>query len=48
MSRTQCFDSPEPVRSAQRGDLIDYDRLDTLPHARYCMNCKLKEEADAA
>lgn len=30
------------------GDLIDYDRLDTLPHARYCMNCKLKEEADAA
>ena len=30
------------------GDLIDFDRLDTLPHARYCMNCKLKEEADAA
>jgi len=30
------------------GTLIDYERLDALPHARYCINCKLKEEADAA
>lgn len=30
------------------GKLIDYDRLDALPHARYCIDCKLKEEADAA
>lgn len=30
------------------GNLIDFDRLDALPHARYCLDCKLKEEADAA
>ena len=30
------------------GELIDFDRLDALPHARYCIACKLKEEADAA
>lgn len=30
------------------GELIEYDRLDALPHARYCIDCKLKEEADAA
>jgi RNA polymerase-binding transcription factor DksA len=30
------------------GMLIDYERLDALPHARYCISCKLKEEADAA
>jgi DnaK suppressor protein len=30
------------------GELIDYERLDALPHARYCIACKLKEEADAA
>ncbi|MGH7480754.1 MAG: TraR/DksA family transcriptional regulator [Longimicrobiales bacterium] len=30
------------------GKLIDFERLDALPHARYCLDCKLKEEADAA
>src|SRR5690554_712458 len=30
------------------GRMIDYERLDALPHARYCIDCKLKEEADAA
>ncbi len=30
------------------GKPIDFDRLDALPHARYCIDCKLKEEADAA
>jgi RNA polymerase-binding transcription factor DksA len=30
------------------GTLIDYERLDALPHARYCIDCKRKEEADAA
>ena len=30
------------------GKMIDYERLDALPHARYCIDCKLKEEADAA
>ena len=28
--------------------LIQFERLDALPHARYCIECKLKEEADAA
>lgn len=27
------------------GKLIDFERLDALPHARYCIDCKLKEEA---
>jgi DnaK suppressor protein len=27
---------------------IDFERLDALPHARFCLDCKLKEEADAA
>jgi RNA polymerase-binding transcription factor DksA len=30
------------------GTLIDFERLEALPHARYCIDCKLKEEADAA
>lgn len=31
------------------GNLIEFDRLDALPHARYCIDCKRKEEeADAA
>jgi len=30
------------------GKLIDFERLEALPHARYCIECKLKEEADAA
>lgn len=30
------------------GKLIDFERLDALPHARYCIDCKRKEEADAA
>ena len=30
------------------GRPIDFERLDALPHARYCIDCKLKEEADAA
>jgi RNA polymerase-binding transcription factor DksA len=30
------------------GNLIDFERLDVMPHARYCINCKLKEEQDAA
>ena len=26
---------------------IDFERLDALPHARYCIDCKLKEEEAA-
>ena len=29
------------------GEPVGYERLDALPHARYCIACKLKEE-DAA
>jgi DnaK suppressor protein len=27
---------------------IPFDRLDALPHARYCLHCKLREEEEAA
>jgi DnaK suppressor protein len=27
---------------------IPFERLDALPHARYCLDCKLKEEEEAA
>jgi len=27
------------------GKPIDFERLDALPHARYCIDCKLAEEA---
>lgn len=27
---------------------IEFERLDALPHAHYCLDCKMKEEADAA
>ncbi len=30
------------------GNLLDFERLDALPHARYCIDCKRREEADAA
>jgi RNA polymerase-binding transcription factor DksA len=30
------------------GELVDFERLDALPHARYCIDCKRAEEADAA
>jgi DnaK suppressor protein len=27
---------------------VGFERLDALPHARYCIDCKLKEEGEAA
>ena len=27
---------------------IPFERLDALPHARYCLECKLREEEEAA
>ena len=27
---------------------VQFERLDALPHARYCISCKTKEEEDAA
>jgi len=29
------------------GKPVGFERLDALPHARYCIDCKLKEEAAA-
>ena len=29
------------------GKPVGFERLDALPHARYCIGCKLKEEAAA-
>ncbi|MGH7457980.1 MAG: TraR/DksA family transcriptional regulator [Longimicrobiaceae bacterium] len=30
------------------GKEIPFERLDALPHARYCLECKTKEEQEAA
>lgn len=30
------------------GAEVGFERLDALPHARYCIDCKMKEEEDAA
>jgi RNA polymerase-binding transcription factor DksA len=41
----------EPAKFGQChncGSLLDFERLDALPHARYCIDCKRREEADAA
>ncbi len=30
------------------GTEVGFERLDALPHARYCIDCKVKEEEEAA
>jgi DnaK suppressor protein len=30
------------------GAEVGFERLDALPHARYCIHCKLREEEEAA
>ena len=30
------------------GEPVGFERLDALPHARYCIDCKVKEEEEAA
>jgi DnaK suppressor protein len=30
------------------GAEVGFERLDALPHARYCIDCKVKEEGDTA
>jgi RNA polymerase-binding transcription factor DksA len=30
------------------GAEVGFERLDALPHARYCIDCKVKEEEDTA
>jgi RNA polymerase-binding transcription factor DksA len=41
----RLYRSPEKFGLCHEcGGLIAFERLDALPHARYCINCKQKEE----
>jgi RNA polymerase-binding protein DksA len=41
----RLYKSPETFGKCHScGNDIDFDRLDALPHARLCINCKQKEE----
>ncbi len=41
----RLYRSPEKFGLCHEcGSLIAFERLDALPHARYCINCKQKEE----
>jgi RNA polymerase-binding transcription factor DksA len=41
----RLYQSPEKFgRCEQCGEEIGFDRLDALPHARLCIQCKAKEE----
>jgi DnaK suppressor protein len=41
----RLYQSPERFgKCEQCGEDISYERLDALPHARLCINCKEKEE----
>ena len=44
----RMYSAPEKFGSCHTcGVSVGFERLDALPHARYCIDCKLKEE-DAA
>ncbi|MGQ0766274.1 MAG: TraR/DksA family transcriptional regulator [Gemmatimonadota bacterium] len=41
----RLYKSPETFGRCQNcGEEIAFERLDALPHARYCINCKQREE----
>ena len=41
----RLYKTPEQFgRCHQCGDMIAFERLDALPHARYCIACKQREE----
>jgi len=41
----RLYQNPEKFgKCEQCGEEIGFDRLDALPHARLCINCKAKEE----
>ena len=41
----RLYSEPEKFGSCHTcGADVGFDRLDALPHARYCIDCKLKEE----
>ena len=42
----RLYNDPEAFGACHTcGKPVGYERLDALPHARYCIDCKLKEEA---
>ena len=44
----RLYHSPETFGSCHTcGEPVGYERLDALPHARYCIDCKVKEEEAA-
>jgi len=45
----RMYDDPESFGTCHTcGSPVGFERLDALPHARYCIECKLKEEGEAA
>ncbi|HEX9690778.1 MAG TPA: TraR/DksA C4-type zinc finger protein [Gemmatimonadales bacterium] len=43
----RLYQAPEQFGTCQEcGEEIGFERLDALPHARLCINCKAKEEDD--
>ena len=45
----RMYDDPENFGTCHTcGSAVGFERLDALPHARYCIDCKLKEEGEAA
>lgn len=44
----RLYNAPEKFGACHTcGAEVGYERLDALPHARYCIDCKVKEEAAA-
>ena len=44
----RLWNDPENFGSCHTcGEEVGFDRLDALPHARYCIDCKRKEESAA-
>ncbi len=42
----RMYNSPESFGSCHTcGGPVGFERLDALPHARYCIDCKVKEES---
>ena len=45
----RLYSNPEKFGHChQCGAEINFERLDALPHARYCLDCKRREEEEAA
>lgn len=45
----RLYDDPDSFGTCHTcGTEVGFERLDALPHARYCIECKRKEEEEAA